>query len=322
MKQPITALLVLTMALSLAACVQEKPPETEPQFILTEAPTEIPTTLAPTEPPSTIPAATPTVPSTEAVEETEPQCVTGVIANTASVNVREGPATFTKIVKKLKEGDPITVYETTKLDGSTWCRTDDGWVAMWYVKLDSPLPESDPAEGDPGIVYHTGTLNVRKEPSVHSEKVAELKRSDRVHVREIQKAEGKTWGRIEEGWVSMEYIQLSTDTNDQKRPVHEEVPMGAQTPQWRDPITGLCRDHNFVLTSTVPETTEEVQTYLCACGYTTESESQMLAHGAAYAGTDQQDAHPSYQVITNTYVYAGYEIWTCTVCGDVRQIFP
>lgn len=326
MKQLITALLILTMVLSFGACAQETPPETE--FHLTEAPTEPPAAQAPTQIPTTAPTTVPTVPPTEStvpetqVEETAPQGVTGVIANTASVNVREGPATFTKIVKKLKEGEPITVYETTKLDGSTWCRTDDGWVAMWYVKLDGPLPQSDPAEGDPGIVYHTGTLNVRKEPSVHSEKVAELKRNDRVHVRETRKAEGKTWGRIQEGWVSMEYIQLSTDTQSQGRPVHEEVPMGAQKPQWRDPITGLCMEHSFVLTSSVPETTEEVNTYMCTCGCTTENESQMLEHGALYAGTEQEAEHTGYQVITTVYTYPAYEIWTCTVCGAVKNVYP
>lgn len=134
--------------------------------------------------------------------------VGGKIVNVQRVNVRKHPSVKAEQVKQLEQGATVTVYEVLENDNAMWAHTNEGWIAKQYVKLDGPLPDPDPALGVHAKVYYTQKVNVRKEPSISSEKVAELARDTMVTVYETKKVGGAEWGRIDEGWVSMDYIKL------------------------------------------------------------------------------------------------------------------
>lgn len=242
MKKLISAALAMALSLSFAACGKE---EAEPQMevtapmlteavvpMLTEAPTTAPTT-PPTMPTLAIPEETLAVETVEetlasAPEESAPPAletlppqentssqdlsgiagVEGTISGTYKVNVRKQPSVKSEKVTELKQGEKVTVYEVLEQDNAMWAHTNAGWIAKQYVKLSGPLPEPDPKLGVHGEIYFTQKVNIREEPSVSSKKVTELTRGTMVTVYETKNNLGKNWGRIDEGWVSMDYVKL------------------------------------------------------------------------------------------------------------------
>ncbi len=71
-------------------------------------------------------------------------------------------------------------------------------------------------QGVPGIVT-ARSLNVREEPSVNAKRVAQLPKGSSVTIYEEQFVAGITWGRISEGWVSMDYILKGEGTPEQQQ---------------------------------------------------------------------------------------------------------
>ena len=63
----------------------------------------------------------------------------------------------------------------------------------------------------PGVVYHTDSVNVREAPSQNAARAGELLRNDIVVIYETTESGGIRWGRMDLGWVSMEYVQLQQD---------------------------------------------------------------------------------------------------------------
>jgi len=61
----------------------------------------------------------------------------------------------------------------------------------------------------PGVVKST-YVNVRSEASARSRQVTQLKQGTKVTVYEQIIADGAAWGKIDQGWVAMEYIDLSS----------------------------------------------------------------------------------------------------------------
>lgn len=213
---------ILLGALILAGCGKEEEPIQLTVPVLTEVPeTEVLTeavTLPPkTQPPTETAAVTeaPTVPeTTEAAPETEPpetapEKITGKVIKVESLNVREGPSVNTKVVQKLHLNEEVVISEGIVLDSVQWAHVDGGWVCLDYLKVNGPVPAPQGLEpgGMPGVIYHTDTLNVREEPNGGAAKTGELLRNDVVVIYETQNG----WGRMDQGWVSMEYVQLQKD---------------------------------------------------------------------------------------------------------------
>ena len=91
-----------------------------------------------TVPETTIPEET-TAEETTAPEETEPEETkpvekTGTITAT-TLNIRETPGTGT-IVGLYPKGQKVTILEEKTVNGTTWGRTDRGWISMDHVELD------------------------------------------------------------------------------------------------------------------------------------------------------------------------------------------
>lgn len=59
--------------------------------------------------------------------------VKGFVVNAdEGLNVRETPSTSANIVKRLYNGDPVTVYEQVNQNGVYWGHIEDGWICMDY----------------------------------------------------------------------------------------------------------------------------------------------------------------------------------------------
>lgn len=188
-----------------------------------------------TEPPLSLPEAT--QPTTEpAPTETEP-----VNENMATVlntlKVRSAPSDEANEIGTLEAGTQIEILLTQSPLGTEWAHIayndggDRGWVRMDYVQWDSRPDGTDTPSGTDDetsdnsstgnegsgtstTVLYKGTvvvneLNIRKSASQNSDKVGTLKSGARV---EILEKDGD-WGRIEQGWISLQHVKLDGTTS-------------------------------------------------------------------------------------------------------------
>ena len=203
-----------------------EPEATEPSEPEVTQPTE-PEATKPNEPEATEPDVTePTEPEatepTEPEQEQKPAEQTGTVKVNDFLRIREGAGTGYGIAGYLSPNQKVTILETKVAGGITWGRIKEGWVSMDYIVLDVPeqepqKPEQGPenngtAESKPAAVIGTVDVNdflrVRSGPSTSYAISAYLKPKDKVEILE-QKTVGSTvWGRIDQGWVSMDYIIL------------------------------------------------------------------------------------------------------------------
>ncbi len=139
---------------------------------------------------------------------------------TATVlNVRSGPGTNNAQVGTLKQGDIITITETTK-DG--WGKTDKGWVSMTYVVKVADAETTTKAPAAQGAQYRVNNsyLNVRSGPGTGYTQVGTLKQDDIITITETTK---DGWGKFDKGWVFMSYLVKVAD---------EETTAASKTPKY------------------------------------------------------------------------------------------
>lgn len=168
------------------------------------------------------------------------------------VNVRKGAGTNYPVVATEAKGASVSLYEYTTVSGRKWGLTAKGWICMDYVTLDgSPEatkpettePTTAPAETEPTkpaetqpaetkpTVTLTGTvntngLNVRKAAGVASPKAATLNQGAKVTVYEQITKDSAPWGRIDQGWVCMYYIDLDNQTSTDSKPSETAIASG------------------------------------------------------------------------------------------------
>lgn len=116
--------------------------------------------------------------------------------------VRSGAGTNYEVVSTYEEGDEVTILETK--DG--WGRTDEGWVSLKYIDFDSGSSSSGSNTNSvgTGTVIADGGLRVRAGAGSNYEVVSGLEYGDRVTILETKNG----WGRINAGWVSMDFIDM------------------------------------------------------------------------------------------------------------------
>ncbi len=105
---------------------------------------------------------------------------------TEDMNMRERPTVSARLVMRLARNVPLTVHDDPERARILVGRYDEwlyvetaegqrGWVAAWYVQLQSPLtlsePMPEPALAGPLVVYATEVLNVRKGSSPDTSRI-------------------------------------------------------------------------------------------------------------------------------------------------------
>ena len=143
--------------------------------------------------------------------------VTGKVINCSRLNVRAAPGVSNAKIDSVVSGTVVTVYEQAVADGETWGRIDQGWVHMDYIYLGNSSVSSGSSGYTTGVVYNTDTLRIRKAAGVQNAQVGSLSRGTVVIITETTKVGATTWGKIDKGWISLDYVQLDGST----------VPVGA-----------------------------------------------------------------------------------------------
>lgn len=119
------------------------------------------------------------------------------VYNCTSLNVRKGAGTKYSIVRTIKKGTQVKVYE---ISGS-WARIGTNeWCSNKY------LSKTKPASYPTKTVYNCNTLNVRNKPSILGKKVGFLNKNDKVKVY----ATKGSWSKIAKDsnkWCSSKYLK-------------------------------------------------------------------------------------------------------------------
>ncbi|MBR5020643.1 MAG: SH3 domain-containing protein [Oscillospiraceae bacterium] len=166
-------------------------------------------------------APVPTPPAQEKV------IATGTVkSGVESLNIRAGAGTSYDKVGSLKGGARVEIYE---IKGS-WGRIAQGWISLNYVNLDTeeeekpeenvpqePAPEEPTPEVKPETVVakglvsiSSGNLNVRKGAGTSYDQVGSIANGTKVELYEIVTVDGVKWGRVSNGWISLDYVKLAS----------------------------------------------------------------------------------------------------------------
>jgi hypothetical protein len=83
---------------------------------------------------------------------------------------------------------------------------EKGWIKMQYVILDKAESEPTPS-GTKGTV--TGDyLRIRTAPGTNNTVVGVLRVGTQVTILETKTVGNMKWGRIQNGWISMDYVKI------------------------------------------------------------------------------------------------------------------
>ena len=140
-----------------------------------------------------------------------------------SLNLRKSPSTSGVKLASLKNGEIVQIKSTS----GDWYKVyvpsnkKTGWVSMSYITSEKTTPKetnsksvkkSTPNNTVKGTTYYVtaNSLNIRKEPTTSSEKLAAVKKNEKVMVSQIE----GNWGKITTasgkiGWASLSYLTTS-----------------------------------------------------------------------------------------------------------------
>ncbi len=173
---------------------------------------------------------------TETEEESKPDSgsssgnsnqVTGTVISNGSLNIRKGAGTNYNVVGSYARGTKVTILEQKTVGDTPWGRTDKGWISLYYVRLDSSSSGSSSGNSGSnssasmtGTVVCSGYLNVRETPGMDGRVFGSLARGMIVQIYETKVVGSTTWGRIDEGWISMSYVKLDSgsQSDNQQKP--------------------------------------------------------------------------------------------------------
>jgi len=207
---------------------EEKPeqkPEEKPEQKPEETPEQKPEEK-PEQKPEEKPSETPTTPPV-----TTPTTWKGTVT-ADELLIRKGPGLENAVVGWLVEGTKVTITER-KMGGSLeWGKIDRGWICLKYVRFDTTSSGSTssgntssgstssgstttPTTPKPvtGTVKVNDYLRIRKDAGTNNAIVGYLKPNTKVTITEQKTVNGSKWGKIDKGWICMDYVVLNSQSS-------------------------------------------------------------------------------------------------------------
>ena len=138
---------------------------------------------------------------TESDEIKEAAAIKGIIIADA-LRIRSGPGTEYPITGFYYQNEPVAVSEKVLVDSVYWGKTTTGWINMDYVQTENAPPSA--ANNVKTVI--ADCLRVRKETRTDSRIAALLYYGDKVTVLETVTVDGTVWGRLDKGWICMDYV--------------------------------------------------------------------------------------------------------------------
>ena len=236
--------------------VETKPVETKPVETKPAETKPAETKPAETKPVETKPAET--KPAETKPAETKPAKVYGVVQVSNKLNVRSGPGTGYSKVGTLKNNTRVEILEQKSVGSVTWAKISNGWISMQYVKLETTNTGNTSTGNTATTVVGSGTvvnctqLRIRSGPGTTYSQVGYLARGTKVSFTQYKNVGSVKWGKISNGWVSLDYIKLdSTSSNT----------AGGSTTTEKT-VTGVVIADDFLRIRSGPSTSYAINGYL------------------------------------------------------------
>ena len=104
-----------------------------------------------------------------------------------------------------------------KVGNATWGYVSGGWASMDYIQLDGSTNNNTGNTGNTGstgTTTYTGVVtgsgvNVRSGAGTSYPVVGTKTMGDVVTITETVSADGMIWGKIDIGWISMNYVRMN-----------------------------------------------------------------------------------------------------------------
>jgi N-acetylmuramoyl-L-alanine amidase len=168
-----------------------------------------------------------------ASDAVNPSATTGIVT-ADSLRVRTGPGTSHSLAGSLRNGQTVTIIETT----GSWMKIKvaslEGWVSKEYIRTGTSPSMNQPKTQQTEAVVTSG-VNVRISPSLSGELVGSLIKGSRVVVY----SQSNGWAQIQfngtNSWVSSEYLEFANQSsNNSTDPSLPQVTVTASTLSIRD----------------------------------------------------------------------------------------
>lgn len=137
-----------------------------------------------------------------------------VTVTTTDLRIRSGPGTYYSHIGSLNPGDELEITLTGSSRGALWGKFDGGWVCLdndytnYYTVIADALPRW-------GVVTADG-VNVRANPGTGGTPVTKKNTGEYVQITRWTHSGNLMWGKIDEGWICLQYVQLNPDNYDGK----------------------------------------------------------------------------------------------------------
>ena len=187
------------------------------------------------------------------------------------VNLRKGPGTNYTKIGTADKGTVLTITETVDAGGYSWGNYGDGWIALRYTDFeevvnggttggttggnDQTTPEPEEQFPITGTINVNISLNIREKAGTGYKVVGTLKAKEKVQILETKMVGATKWGRIDKGWISMDYVIMEEDNDDQQTNTPDPTPEPENpdtTPEPENPDTTPEPEN--------PDTTDKVYT--------------------------------------------------------------
>ena len=149
------------------------------------------------------------------------------------LNIRKEASGDSERVGAYVKGDEVEILEQKTVDGTTWGRTNKGWISLKYVKMagsedntgntntntgkdddDKTTSSEVVSNGKTSVLGYAvidyGSLNVRTGPGTNYDKVDSVSRGQRFGYYQTS----GNWIRIKDGWISKSYVYIEGTTAD------------------------------------------------------------------------------------------------------------
>ena len=135
-----------------------------------------------------------------------------------NLRIRSGAGYNYSILDFLQLGDRVEILEIIQVGTDLWGRIDRGWVAMEFIILDRDLPAPVGRMGTVTI----DNLRIRAGAGYNYSILGYYQQADRVDILEIVEVDGGLWGRVDKGWISLEFVILDEPLEEEPGPDPEE----------------------------------------------------------------------------------------------------
>ena len=146
----------------------------------------------------------------------------------SELNIRKEASGDSERVGYYVKGDNVEILEQKTVDGTTWGRTNKGWISLKYVKMagsddntntntgkdddDKTTSSEVVSNGKTTVLGYAvidyGSLNVRTGPGTNYDKVDAVTRGQRFGYYQTS----GNWIRIKDGWISKSYVYIEGTT--------------------------------------------------------------------------------------------------------------